>query len=103
MTNNRTSSGTLGVLAQTTLFVMLVTLPSSPNSSEQIKPEEYVVYSRLIEHFHLTGEPLVITGKTSVDYVGIRRHWKAGTGYLVLRHKSAGEWGVLKSVIVWMS
>lgn len=173
---------------------------------QEVTPDEYAIYSRLIQHFDLTGQPLVITLQTSVDdekellrndllrhlsrefpspysktfpdfkaknarsfdldrkipgvpsyalvpheeldklwdncaqakqecgwdlfynkypdssgivtlsrvgfastgedalvYLGNRRHWKSGTGYLVLLHKSGGEWAVVKSAVVWMS
>lgn len=40
---------------------------SSENSSSEITPEEYAIYSRLIQHFNLAGRPLVITTQTSVD------------------------------------
>ena len=189
------------------LFVLALTLAQTPaKTAQEVTPDEYAIYARLIQHFHLTGHPLVITSQTSVDddkellrndvlrhfsrefpspysktigdfksknarsfdldqkipgvasyslvphdelekfwdncadakqacgwelfygkypdssgivtlsrvgftptgedalvYLGNRRHWKSGTGYLVLLHKNGGEWGVVKSVAVWMS
>jgi len=43
------------------------------------------------------------TGEDALVYLGNRRHWKSGTGYLVLLHKNGAEWAVVKSVVVWMS
>lgn len=175
-------------------------------SVQEVTPDEYAIYSRVIQHFDLTGQPLVITSETSVDderellrndvlrhltrefpsqysktiadfkaknarsfdldrkipgvpsyaliphgeldklwdnctpgkqecgwdlfyskypsssgivtvsrvgftstgedalvYLGNRRHWKSGTGYLVVLHKNGEEWAVVKSVVAWMS
>lgn len=184
----------------------LTQVPGPAKTVQEVTPDEYAIYSRLIQHFDLTGQPLVITSATSVDdekellrndvlrhltrefpspsskaiadfkaknarsfdldrkipgvtsyalvprgeldkfwdnctqakqdcgwdlfyskypsssgivtlsrvgftstgedalvYLGNRRHWKSGTGYLVLLHKNGEEWDIVKSVVAWMS
>lgn len=189
------------------LFVLASTLfHASARTTEQVTPDEYEIYHRLIRHFHLAGQPLVITSQTSVDdekallrndvlrglarefpssysktiadfraknarsldlhrkipaviayelipkreldkfwdnctqgkeecgwdlfykkypdspgivtlsrvgfssngedglvYFGNGRNWKSGKGYLVVLHKTRGEWTVVRTVVVWMS
>lgn len=50
------------------LFVpALLAAQSSENSGSEVPPEEYAIYFRLLRHFNLAGQPLVITEQTSVD------------------------------------
>lgn len=50
------------------VFVPLFLVAQSPESSgSEVTPEEYAIYSRLLQHFDLAGRPLVITAQTSVD------------------------------------
>ena len=50
------------------VLVPLFLVAQSPESrGSEVTPEEYAIYSRLLQHFDLAGRPLVITAQTSVD------------------------------------
>ena len=56
----------LGLLIAVLVPLFLVAQSPEKRASE-VTPEEYAIYSRLLQHFDLAGRPLVITAQTSVD------------------------------------